>query len=103
MIWAMSESSASFKRTMRHASTPVSSDIDVKRPENHQGIVSTRFNLNILQEWATAIILVKTKEKNLCTYLLLHTCYDAICRGKRLSLFDVTLWRENTLYNREDM
>ena len=60
MIWAMSESSASLKRTMSHAPTRVSSDIDVKRPESHQGNVSTRFNFNIPQEWPIAITVVKT-------------------------------------------
>ena len=102
---AMSESSASFKRTMTHATTRVSSDIDVKRPENHQGIVSTRFNFNIPQERPIAVVQTKLHKarENLCTFLLLHVCHDAICRGKRLPPFDVALWRENTLYNRENM
>ena len=59
MIWAMWKSSASLKTTMSHATTRVSSDIDVKRPENHQGIVLTRFNFNIPQEWPKSITVVK--------------------------------------------
>ena len=64
MIQAMSESSASCKRTMSHATTRVSSDIDVKRPVNHQGIVSTRFNFNIPQEWPVQLSL---QSKRRCT------------------------------------
>ena len=59
MIWTMSDASASFKRTMSHATTRISNDIDVKGPENHQVIVSTRFNFNIPQERPIAV--VKTK------------------------------------------
>ena len=69
----MSESSASFKTTMSHATTQVSSDIDVKRAETHHGIVSTRFNFNISQDWPIAITeAVHKVRENLCTYLLLH-------------------------------
>ena len=103
---AMSESSASFKRTMTHATTRVSSDIDVKRPENHQGIVSTRFSFNIPQEWPISITVVKTtlyaKWGKTFAFTVCYICHNAICRGKRLPLF-VALWRKNTLYNRENM
>ena len=58
MIWVMSESSASFKTTMSHATMLVSGDIDVKRPENHQECVLTLFNFNIPQEWPITITVV---------------------------------------------
>ena len=66
----MSETSASFKRTMSHATTRVSSDIDVKRPENHQGIVSTRFNFNISQERPIAVVKTKLYTKRGKTFAL---------------------------------
>ena len=88
MIWAMLESSAGFKTRISHATTRVTSDIAVKRPENHQGILSTRYNFNISEEWPIAISVV---QKTLCTRwettLVLTCCYiyhGAICRGKRL-------------------
>ena len=74
MIWAMSESPASFKTTMSHATTRVSSDIDVKRPENHQGIVSTRFNFNIPQERPIAVVKTKLYTKREKTFAL-SFCY----------------------------
>ena len=79
MIWAMSEfeTSASFKRTKSHATTPVSSDIDVtrvKRPENHQGIVSTRFNFNNPQERPIAEVKTKLYTKREKTFAL-SFCY----------------------------
>ena len=105
MIWAMSEPSTSFKRTKSHATTRVSSDIDVKRPENHQGIVSTRFNFNIPQEWPIAITVVETTlytkwEKTFALFIC-YICHDAICRGNWLLPLNGALGRENTLYNRE--
>ena len=101
MIWAMSESSASFKGTMTHATTRVSSDIDVKRPETHQGIISTRFSFNIPQEWPIAITVVKTtlytKWEKTFAFTFCYIFHNAICQGKRLPPFDVALWRKNAL------
>ena len=80
MIWAMSETSASFKRTMSHAATRVSSDIDVKRPENHQGIVSTRFNFNIPQERPIAVVKTKLYTKREKTFALSFCSMYAMMR-----------------------
>ena len=109
MIWAMSECSASFETTMNHATMRFSSDIDidVKRPDNHQVIVSTKFNFNIPQEWPININVVKTKlytkwEKTFALTFC-YTCHHGMRRGKRRPPFDVTLWRENTSYNRENL
>ena len=66
MIWAISESSASLKTAITHATTRVSSYIDVKRAENHQGIVSTRFNFNIPQEWLILKQLLSLLSKRRC-------------------------------------
>ena len=89
MILAMSKSSASFKTTMIHAPTRVSNDIDVKRPENHHGIVSTRFNFNISQGWPIAITVVKrrctkSRRKPLplpsATYFMMRFAEESDCR-----------------------
>ena len=75
---------------MTHATTRVSSDMDEKRPENHQGIVSTRFNFNIPQEWPIAITVVKTtvytKWEKSFPLTFCYICHDAIFRGKGLLL-----------------
>ena len=82
--------------------TRVSSDIDVKRPENHECLVSARFNFNFPQEWPIAITLVKTKMYTTwgkplhlpsTAYAMMQFAEESDCS------FDVALSRKNTLSN----
>ena len=59
---------------MSYSTTRVSSDIVVKRLENHKGIVSTRFNFNIPQERPIAVVKTKPYKKREKTFAL-SFCY----------------------------
>ena len=74
---------------MSHATTQVSSDIDVKRPESHQGNVSTRFNFKSLKSGQQLSLQSKrrcsqSKRKLLhlpsTTYALMRFAEESACR-----------------------